>query len=417
MKALQELFGVTESYRLPDKILEALLSDDAEKIVKEVKANIDSDIRDMFQDEQGDREKLKQDFTPDCICQMVAGLIRPGDFLDMCSGTGVLGKAAAQKNHVEIRAQEYSERTIPFALLDACINGLEGNISRADCLRGKIYETYKLERRGGISIPKVSDMQEARLYDNVIMNPPYSMKFQDAQEYPVQGITIPKSKADYGFLLRGMEYLKEDGRLIAILPHGVLFRGQTEGKIREHLVRGGYINAVIGLPEKLFRNTGIPVCIIIIQKNSGNVLFINAEKEFKKGSKQNDMTGEQIRRILEAYDSRKEIERFSHVAGYDEIEKNNYNLNIPRYVDTFIPEPLPDVKELLWEMREIDAEIRKTEAGLYEMLGDLTGSREDMEVVKEHREILKPKTERRGKPLQAGQLELSAMHADALQAG
>lgn len=147
------------------------------------------------------------------------------------------------------------------------------------------------------------------------------------------------------------------------------------------------------------------------------MLFINAEKEFKKGSKQNDMTGEQIRRILEAYDSRKEIERFSHVAGYDEIGKNNYNLNIPRYVDTFIPEPLPDVKELLWEMREIDAEIRKTEAGLYEMLGDLTGSREDMEVVKEHREILKPKKERRGKQLQAGQLELSDIYVDAMQAG
>ena len=230
---LQEFFNVNESYRLPDKINEVLLADNAEETIKEIKRSICGDIRDMFQEEQGDRKNLKQDFTPDCVCAIVSGLMVEGTCLDMCSGTGVLSKHAVKKHGINVNEQEFSERTIPFALLDACVSGMDGMISRADCLRNIVYESYKLEKRGDISVPRQVEPVSASTYDNVIMNPPYSMKFPGAKEMPIMGHIIPTSKADFGFILRGFEHLKDNGRLIAILPHGVLFRGAGEGKIRE----------------------------------------------------------------------------------------------------------------------------------------------------------------------------------------
>lgn len=278
---LLEIYGIKESYRLPDAIMTALMSDEAESMIQKVRAAGILNTRDIFQEEQGDRKTLKQDFTPDCICSIVAKLMKQGDCLDMCSGTGALSKAASVKCG-DVNEYEFSERAIPFALLDACINGITGYISRSDCLREKTVETYHLQKYGDISIPCRVEVKSPGKYDNVIMNPPYSMKFEDAGDYPIMGFTIPKSKADYGFLLRGVKHLKESGRLIAILPHGVLFRGQGEGKIREWLIREKMINTVIGLPDKLFLNTNIPVCLLILERNSPNILFIDASKDFQK---------------------------------------------------------------------------------------------------------------------------------------
>lgn len=298
---LQEFFDVKESYRLPDKIMEMLLSPDAEKTITQIKEQISCDIRDMFQEEQGDRKSLKQDFTPDCICSIVADLMIDGTCLDMCSGTGALSKMAALKRGIEINEQEFSERTIPFAILDACMNGMQGTISKADCLRNTVQETYLLEERGGISIVSLQERQEAGCFDNVIMNPPYSMKFPEADEMRIMGHKIPKSKADYGFILRGLEHLNRGGRLIAILPHGVLFRGAGEGDIRKWLVQERLINAVIGLPDKLFLNTSIPVFVLILQYDSPDILFIDASKDFIKKSAQNDMTEQQTGKVVDTF--------------------------------------------------------------------------------------------------------------------
>lgn len=300
-RTLLNIFHVSESYKLPDAIMDALLSDNAESIIRLVKKSTHDDIRDIFQQEQGDRKTLKQDFTPDCICTMVAKMMKPGNVLDMCSGTGALSKAVAKEYGVKICEQEFSERTIPFALLDACIDGLEGSISRADCLRENIMETYHLEKNNDISIPKQVEPEEVGCFDNIIMNPPYSMKFPEADEMPIMGHKIPKSKADYGFILRGVQHLKDDGRLIAILPHGVLFRGAAEGKIREWLVKEHWISAVIGLPDKLFLNTAIPVFLLILEKNSPDILFIDASRRLEKKSAQNDMSQEQIRDVTDAF--------------------------------------------------------------------------------------------------------------------
>lgn len=388
---LQEYFQVEESYRLPDKIMAALLSDDAEKVIKDIKKENLRDIRDIFQDEQGDRKNLKQDFTPDCICDIVSQLIIDGTCIDMCSGTGALSKFVYQNRCTEINQYEFSERTIPFAMLDACINGMEGTINKADCLRDNVSETYLLKRCGDISVPTRKEPCPVGTYDNVIMNPPYSMNFPEADSMPIMGQKIPKSKADYGFLLRGLEHLDKGGRLIAILPHGVLFRGAGEGKIREWMVRQHLINAVIGLPDKLFLNTNIPVFILVLQRNSENVLFIDASKEFVKRPSQNDMKQEHIRKVVNTYLRREEIERYSHVANYTEIEKNESNLNIPRYVDSFIPEPLPDAAEILKNLKEIDKEEQRLKTELYEMLSELTGNNEDTKIIQKHKQMIKQK--------------------------
>jgi type I restriction enzyme M protein len=390
-QTLLDIFDIKESYKLPDKIMEALMSDRAEMIVREIKENTNCDIRDLFQEEQGDRKKLKQDFTPDCIATLVADLMKNGDALDMCSGVGTLTKAAVKAHGFCICEQEFSERTIPFALLEACMEGMEGDISRADCLRENVVETFKLQRIGDISIPKEIPPKKAGRYDNVIMNPPYSMKFQDAEQYPMKGFVIPKNKADYGFLLRGLEHLKDGGRLIAILPHGVLFRGNREGEIREQLTKQHLINAVIGLPDKLFLNTSIPVCLLILEQDSPNVLFVDASKDFEKGTAQNDMNADQIHRIVDAFEKRRDIENYAHIAAYEEIAGNDYNLSIPRYVDTFKAEPLPDIENILRELKAINEEVEKVGASLYRMLGELVGSIEDEKQIKKHRELLERK--------------------------
>ena len=185
-----------------------------------------------------------------------------------------------------------------------------------------------------------------------------------------------------------MQYLNDGGRLIAVVPHGVLFRGQTEGKIREYLISNHMINAVIGLPEKLFMNTDIPVCLLVLEKDSPNILFVDASKEFEKDGRQNRMTDQQVSKTLNLYHDRRDVDHLSHVATYKEIKGNGYNLNIPRYVDTFIPEPLPNMDALLSELQEIEREERETRQKLYSMLKDVTAGSNDMEIVERHRDLL-----------------------------
>lgn len=245
-----------------------------------------------------------------------------------------------------------------------------------------------LKKNNGEIIVKVDDMQEVGKYDNVVMNPPYSMDFPDTKDYSFYGFEVPKSKADYGFILNGLSHLKDDGRLIAIVPHGLLFRGQKEGDIRKWLVEQKLIKAIIGLPEKLFLNTAIPVFVLVLERNSENILVVDASKDFSKSGKNNVMEQAHIDKVLKAFFDFKEIKKFAHVASYEEIKDNDFNLNIPRYVDTYEPEPLPDMKTLLKELEEIRQEERKTMGELYEMLGDLVGPAEDMAIIDTHRQIL-----------------------------
>ena len=163
-----------------------------------------------------------------------------------------------------------------------------------------------------------------------------------------------------------------------VLPHGVLFRGAAEGKIREKLLRSGNIYAVIGLPANLFYNTSIPTCIIVLKKHRDgrDVLFIDASKKFEKGKKQNAMTDEHIDSVIELYNRRETVEKESYLASFEDIEKNDFNLNIPRYVDNFEKEEEIDLGALLNEMKKTDEEIGQTQAGLVSLLNELTSTDE-----------------------------------------
>ena len=163
-----------------------------------------------------------------------------------------------------------------------------------------------------------------------------------------------------------------------VLPHGVLFRGAAEGKIREKLLRAGNIYAVIGLPANLFYNTSIPTCIIILKKHRDgrDVLFIDASKKFNKGKKQNEMLDEHIDEVMNLYTKRETVEKEAFLASFEDIEKNDFNLNIPRYVDTFEEEEPIDLNALLTDMKKTDEEIEKVEGEFLSLMKQLTSTDE-----------------------------------------
>jgi type I restriction enzyme M protein len=221
-------------------------------------------------------------------------------------------------------------------------------------------------------------------FDMVLMNPPYSAKWSAAagflqdERFSDYGVLAPKSKADYAFLLHGLYHLKNNGTMAIVLPHGVLFRGAAEGKIREKLLRAGNIYAVIGLPANLFYNTSIPTCIVVLKKHreGRDVLFIDASKKFEKGKKQNTMKDEHINSITGLYKQRETVEKEAFLADFEDIEKNDFNLNIPRYVDNFEKEEEIDLNALLVDMKQTDKELEQTTGEFVSLLKELTSSDE-----------------------------------------
>ena len=203
-------------------------------------------------------------------------------------------------------------------------------------------------------------------FDAIVANPPFSYRWEPTEEmgkdfrFKNYGLA-PKSAADFAFLLHGFHFLREDGTMAIILPHGVLFRGGKEGLIRKKLLNDGNIDAVIGLPSNLFYSTGIPVCILVLKKckKYDDVLFINASssENFEKGKRQNTLRKEDVTKIVETYQYRKDVERYSRRVSMCEIKDNDYNLNISRYVSTAKEEALIDLSEVHKQLVAIDDKI------------------------------------------------------------
>jgi len=185
----------------------------------------------------------------------------------------------------------------------------------------------------------------------------------------------PKSKGDYAFVLHMLHSLDSNGGKMAIvMPHGVLFRGASEGEIRKKLIDLNLLDAVIGLPANLFYGTSIPACILVFKKGRLNhdILFIDASKEYEQGKNQNSLRNSDIDKIIDTYKNRKEIEKYSHLANIEEIKENDYNLNIPRYVDTFEEEEQIDIHAVMAEIKELEAqraELDKEIEGYLKELG------------------------------------------------
>jgi type I restriction enzyme M protein len=215
-------------------------------------------------------------------------------------------------------------------------------------------------------------------FDAIVANPPFSYRWEptdalaDDVRFKNHGLA-PKSAADFAFLLHGFHYLKDEGVMAIILPHGVLFRGGGEERIRTKLLQDGHIDTVIGLPANLFYSTGIPVCILVLKKckKPDDVLFINAAEHFVKGRRQNQLEPEHIQKIIDTYRNRTEEARYSRPVGMAEIEKNDFNLNISRYISTAVGEAEIDLQATQAELeslaRQIDAAREKHNSFLREL--------------------------------------------------
>ena len=275
---------------------------------------------------------------------------------------------------VKYHGQELNTTTFNLAKMNLILHGVDN-------------EDIRL--RNGDTLNKDWPTDEPYTFDSVVMNPPYSAKwssddtFLDDSRFNRYGKLAPKSKADFAFLLHGFYHLKDSGTMAIVLPHGVLFRGAAEGVIRKKLLEDGSIDTVIGMPANLFFGTSIPTTVIILKKNrtSRDVLFIDASKDFIKGKNQNKLSQENIDRIVETYKKREDVEKFAHVASFEEIKENDFNLNIPRYVDTFEEQEEIDIVELGKELVDLNQQIITAENDFLAMLDELAVTDETREII------------------------------------
>lgn len=332
----------------------------------------------QFASETG--KKAGEFYTPQSVSKILTKIAIAGQedkrglsVYDPCMGSGSLllnaKKYANEPGYIRYYGQELMTSTYNLARMNMFLHGIvpdNQNLRNGDTLDG--------------DWPTGEDTD----FNMVLMNPPYSAKWSAAagflqdERFSDYGVLAPKSKADYAFLLHGLYHLKNNGTMSIVLPHGVLFRGAAEGKIREKLLRSGNIYAVIGLPANLFYNTSIPTCIIVLKKHRDgrDVLFIDASQKFDKGKKQNMMTDEHIESIINLYNNRETVEKESFLASFEDLEKNDFNLNIPRYVDNFEKEEEIDLDTLLADMKQTDEEIVNVQGEFVNLLKDLTSSDE-----------------------------------------
>lgn len=327
----------------------------------------------QFASETG--KKAGEFYTPQKVSELLTRLALMGQedkqgltVYDPTMGSGSLlleaGKINTDPEHINYYGQEINTTTYNLARMNMFLHNI--NVDNQHL-------------RNGDTLDADWPDEEPTNFDAVLMNPPYSAKwsanegFLDDPRFVNYGVLPPKSKADYAFLLHGFYHLKNTGTMAIVLPHGVLFRGAKEGKIRQKLLEEGNIYAVIGLPSNLFYNTSIPTVILVLKKNrtSRDVLFIDASNDFEKDKKQNKLTEANITKILKAFKERQDVDKYAHLASYDEIKENDFNLNIPRYVDTFEEEEPIDIAQVVNDLAKVDQEIMRNKNELADLISQL----------------------------------------------
>lgn len=318
-------------------------------------------------------QKAGEFYTPPEVSDLISDLLDPqaGDSIcDPACGSGSLLMKCGRKvvsNHGSKQYALYGQEAIGSTWSLAKMNMF---------LHGE--DNHKIEWGDTIRNPKLLDKNgDLMLFDIVTANPPFSLDKwgHDEAEHDKfsrfrRGVP-PKAKGDYAFILHMIETLKpKTGRMGVVVPHGVLFRGSTEGKIRQKLIEENLLDAVIGLPEKLFYGTGIPAVILIFKKDKpdNTVLFIDASNECKAGKNQNNLTEENIAKIISSYRDRAEYVKYSHIASAEEIKENDYNLNIARYVDTFEEEEEIDLMVVRAEREQLKVQLTELEAEMAKCL-------------------------------------------------
>lgn len=320
----------------------------------------------------GAGKKAGEFYTPQEVSQILADIVTTGkarlkDVYDPTCGSGSLLLRTA-KNCNDIADRIYGQEKNPTTY----------NLCRMNMiLHGVKYKDFSIHNGDTLTNDEMGDQQ----FDAVVANPPFSAewsaddKFLSDDRFSKAGVLAPKSKADYAFILHMIYHLNDGGTMACVAPHGVLFRGAAEGKIRQFLIeKKNYIDAVIGLPANIFYGTSIPTCILVMKKcrkDDDNVLFIDASREFEKVKTQNKLRYEHIEKIVNTYRERKEIDKYSHCATLDEIRENDYNLNIPRYVDTFEEEAPIDIKQVMADIKSLEAQRADLDAQIDGYLKEL----------------------------------------------
>ncbi len=322
-------------------------------------------------------------FTPSMVSELLARLVKPEEndrIYDPTCGSGsllirVVNQVPSRK--VAVYGQERNGQTHSLSMMNMFLHDIDD---------------ARIEWGDTLSNPLHLDNGKLMKFQVIVANPPFSLdkwsmgfagdnddKFKMEASLDPYGRfewgVPPKSRGDFAFVQHMLYSLAEEGRMAVILPHGVLFRGASELRIRKQIIKMNLLDAVIGLPEALFYGTGIPACIILLKKNrtKREVLFIDASREgnYEKEKNQNRLRDQDIEKIVETYENYETKDKYSYVASIEEIKENDYNLNIPRYVDTFEEEDPVDMEEVASNISSIKEEIREVEEQMAKYLKEL----------------------------------------------
>lgn len=336
----------------------------------------------QFASESG--KKAGEFYTPQAVSTLIARIVTDGQdkkygftVYDPTCGSGSL--LLQIKHYIQNDAETGVDNKSAVQFFGQELKNQTYNLARMNMMLHRVPGTHQ-HLRNGDTLDVDWPTDEPTNFDAVVMNPPYSQKYNavdglltDPRFAPYKRLP-PKSKADFAFLLHGFYHLKDTGTMGIVLPHGVLFRGGAEGVIREELLKKGSIYAVIGLPAGIFFSTPIPTCVVVLKKNNQNrdVLFIDGSKEFRKERAKNFLDPEHIDKLFKTFQERKDVEKFAHLATFAEIKQNDFNLNIPRYVDTSEEEEEIDLQATFAELARLEKEEKEIDAklaGFFKELG------------------------------------------------
>ncbi|MDE0309642.1 MAG: type I restriction-modification system subunit M [Acidiferrobacterales bacterium] len=311
----------------------------------------------------GAGKKAGEFYTPQQVSKVMAKIValdkqRLKDVYDPTCGSGSLLLRVAREVNVSLfYAQELNRTTYNLARMNMILHDVH-------------YSHFDIRQEDTLENPQHGDMQ----FEAVVANPPFSANWssgdnplnENDDRFSQYGRLAPKTKADFAFVQHMIYHMAENATMTVVLPHGVLFRGAAEETIRKYIIQDqNYLDAVIGLPPALFYGTGIPACILVFKKcrvNDNEILFIDASQDFQKEGKQNKLLDEHVERIVETYQKWETIEKYSYVASLEEIAENDYNLNIPRYVDTFEEEEPVDLSAVAKEIHSLESEMKQNDA-------------------------------------------------------
>lgn len=312
----------------------------------------------------GAGKKAGEFYTPQQVSKILAKLVTNGKtklksvYDPTCGSGSLLLRVAKEVQEVSnFYGQEMNRTTYNLARMNMIMHDVH-------------YRKFDLKQEDTLEHPQHSDKR----FEAIVANPPFSANWSanplhlSDDRFSQYGVLAPSSKADFAFVQHMLYQLDDNGTMAVVLPHGVLFRGGAEGKIRQYLIDNkNYLDAVIGLPANIFYGTSIPTCILVFKKcreDSEHVLFIDASNDFDKVKNQNQLSDAHVEKIISTYQSRASIEKYSHLASMDEIKGNDYNLNIPRYVDTFEAEEAIDLTDVANKLKAIDSEMIATDADI-----------------------------------------------------